>query len=107
MLQFALSVLTLLTFGTIMPLAYATPPDQTWIGGFYDHADYDDVIFAIMGVDGAPDGGGPAFLPWTPIAQRHPSSRPVSITSHSPLTLADRSPPLHETLSVVSIVQCR
>ena len=28
----------------LTPLAYASPPDQTWIGGFYDDADYDDVV---------------------------------------------------------------
>ena len=25
-------------------MADASPPDQTWIGGVYDNADYDDVI---------------------------------------------------------------
>ena len=29
------------------PAALASPPDQTWIPGFYDDADYDDVILAI------------------------------------------------------------
>ena len=28
----------------LTPLAQASPPDQTWIGGFYDDADYDDVV---------------------------------------------------------------
>ncbi len=28
-------------------LAYATPPDPTWIGGPYDDADYDDVIILV------------------------------------------------------------
>jgi len=30
--------------GTLTTLAYATPPDQTWIGGLYDNADHDDVV---------------------------------------------------------------
>jgi len=94
MLQFALSVLTLLTFGTITPLAYATPPDQTWIGGLYDHADYDDAVLAILGVDGALHGGRPIFFPWATITQLRSSSRPVSFTSDPRLTLADRAPPL-------------
>ena len=29
-------------------LAYADPPDPTWIAGFWDDADYDDVIVRIM-----------------------------------------------------------
>jgi hypothetical protein len=28
-------------------LAYATPPDPTWIGGFYDDNDYDDVVILL------------------------------------------------------------
>jgi len=33
----------------LTPLAEATPPDQTWIGGLYDNADYDDVVQLITG----------------------------------------------------------
>ena len=33
----------------LTPLAEATPPDQTWIGGLYDNADYDDVVLLITG----------------------------------------------------------
>jgi hypothetical protein len=36
-------------------LAEATPPDQTWIGGFYDNADYDDVVLKITNAMGAVD----------------------------------------------------
>jgi hypothetical protein len=32
---------------TITPLAYAAPPDQTWIPGLYDNADYDDVVLFV------------------------------------------------------------
>jgi hypothetical protein len=31
----------------LTPLAYATPPDQTWIPGLYDNADYDDVVLFV------------------------------------------------------------
>lgn len=27
--------------------AYASPPDPTWIGGYYDDGDYDDVVILI------------------------------------------------------------
>ena len=42
-LGFVAIVLTL-TLATLTALAQATPPDQTWLGGMYDDADYDDVI---------------------------------------------------------------
>ena len=37
-------VLLLLT-----PIAHACPTDPTWIGGFYDDNDYDDVVLFITG----------------------------------------------------------
>jgi hypothetical protein len=57
-----LVVLLLLAVTALVPLAYATPPDPTWIGGFWDDADHDDVIVLITSGVGAiephltPDG---------------------------------------------------
>jgi hypothetical protein len=28
-------------------LAYASPPDPTWVGGFWDEGDFDDVVIAV------------------------------------------------------------
>lgn len=39
---------TALTIATLPALAYATPPDQTWIHGLYDNGDHDDVVIAVM-----------------------------------------------------------
>jgi hypothetical protein len=40
--------LTLLVCGVgFSTLAYATPPDPTWIDGIYDAADFDDVVWAL------------------------------------------------------------
>ena len=36
----------------LAPLAQATPPDQTWIGGIYDNADYDDIVLNITSAVG-------------------------------------------------------
>src|SRR5262249_39252734 len=33
----------------LAPVAHASPPDQSWIGGLYDDADFDDVILLITG----------------------------------------------------------
>ncbi len=40
----ALELLLLLAVGGLTPLAYASPPDPSWIRGVYDDADYDDVV---------------------------------------------------------------
>jgi hypothetical protein len=43
-----LALLLLVPLLWLTPLAYASPPDQTWIGGFYDDDDYDDVVLLAM-----------------------------------------------------------
>jgi hypothetical protein len=45
-----------------LPLAYASPPDPSWLPGFWDDADYDEVITMITSAVGAiahlaPEGG--------------------------------------------------
>src|SRR5262245_49975055 len=47
----------LLTLVIIAPftLAHASPPDQTWIAGFYDQADFDDVVGFLTSVLEATD----------------------------------------------------
>ena len=32
----------------LTPAALASPPDQTWIPGLYDNADYDDVVLVVL-----------------------------------------------------------
>jgi hypothetical protein len=53
----ALAIVLALTLGTLTALAYATPPDQTWLGGVYDNGDYDDVVAlatSAMSIETAP-----------------------------------------------------
>jgi hypothetical protein len=33
----------------LSPLAQASPPDPTWIAGWWDDADYDDVVTLVLG----------------------------------------------------------
>jgi hypothetical protein len=50
--------LVVLLLGAVLslpPLAHASPPDPTWIPGFYDDNDYDDVILFITGAVTAVD----------------------------------------------------
>ena len=44
----------MIALSTLGALAYASPPDPGWIGGFYDAADGDDVVLAVTGLDQAP-----------------------------------------------------
>src|SRR5262249_24430879 len=38
----------------LIPAAYCSPPDQNWIGGLYDGADYDDAVLAVTDAIGFP-----------------------------------------------------
>jgi len=49
-----ITLLLVLLIG-LTPLAYASPPDQTWLAGLYDNADYDDVVLAVTSAVGAAD----------------------------------------------------
>ena len=39
---------------TLMPLAYASPPDPTWIAGFWDDDDFDNVVDCITSATSLP-----------------------------------------------------
>ena len=54
-------VLTALTLG-LVTLAYASPPDPSWIRGMYDDADGDDVVDLVMAGAGLLDPTAPADL---------------------------------------------
>ncbi len=39
-----LAVLLILVLGALVPMAFASPPDQSWLGGLYDNDDFDNVV---------------------------------------------------------------
>jgi len=43
----------------LVPLAYAAPPDPTWIAGIYDNADCDDVVRLVTDGTGTRLAGSP------------------------------------------------
>ena len=55
----AVALLLLLPIGALTALAYASPPDPSWIRGIYDDADYDDVVEMITS---AVEATAPALL---------------------------------------------
>ncbi|OLC00594.1 MAG: hypothetical protein AUH30_02205 [Candidatus Rokubacteria bacterium 13_1_40CM_68_15] len=50
----------------LVPAAHASPPDQSWIPGFYDNADFDDVVLLITSNLGATQPG--LIWPLCPVA---------------------------------------
>jgi hypothetical protein len=50
--RFGPACLTLLLaalIGGLTPVAYASPPDPSWVRGVYDDADFDDVVGPLQG----------------------------------------------------------
>jgi len=47
----ALALISVLV--ALVPLAHASPPDQTWLTGFYDEADFDEVVVAVVSATAA------------------------------------------------------
>ena len=76
------------------PLAHASPTDPTWIPGFYDNNDYDDVILFITGAVTAvdyhiADTGGLVAVCLSLIA----SSRRQLVSARPLESLSTRAPP--------------
>ncbi len=42
-----LLLILLVTMVPLTPMAYASPPDPVWVVGFFDDADFDDVVVFI------------------------------------------------------------
>jgi hypothetical protein len=84
----------LAALATLRGLAYASPPDASWIPGIYDNADLDDVVVLVMlasGVVGPVDLAG-LGLPASPTTSP-PLPREKVPTSLSTSPLHARAPP--------------
>jgi hypothetical protein len=80
--------------GMLLALAYATPPDPTYLGGFWDNADYDDVVIlvtsAIGSTDTHTDSDLTRLLVVAPVLPGEEERLPAALRSpHSP-----RAPPV-------------
>ena len=89
-----LGILLLGALLTLPPCAYASPTDPTWIPGFYDDNDYDDVILFITGAVTAVDShiadtGGLVAVCLSLIA----SSRRQLVSARPLESLSTRAPP--------------
>jgi hypothetical protein len=100
--RLATSTVTFVLAGLIAllaPLAFADPPDPTWIGGYWDDDDFDNVVDFIGRADvvvGLPPlAAGP--LPETVIIRESPEPRSPPAPVHA--TASPRAPPLSSSSS--------
>ncbi len=90
-----LAILLLGTLLTLPPLAQASPTDPTWIPGFYDDNDYDDVILFITGAVTAVDTHIADAVGLVAVCLGLiPPSRRQSVSARPSGSLSTRAPPL-------------
>ncbi len=73
----------------ILPLAYASPPDPTWVSGFFDDGDSDDAIFLITSAVAAVDQCPPYVICPVPIHEPAPAGEDPTLASVPCLSTAD------------------
>src|SRR5262249_9656299 len=85
---------TVLVMASLSSLAYASPPDPTWIAGIYDDADFDDVVWLVVmqkGLVESEDLTSVLFMPPpAAVLLTTPEDGPAS---HSVPALHARAPP--------------
>ncbi len=87
------AVLLLITLFAVGPLAYASPPDPTWIGGLYDADDYDDVVVAVSSTTAASPLGSTVVTPCQNIVWDIPHVTVAVVTLVRPSVASIRAPP--------------
>jgi hypothetical protein len=91
----ALVLLLLVCLVSLSPLAYASPPDPTWMDGFFDDLDFDDVVVSISWAAWAVEADPLPSLAPVPVSVHRvqPGEQPVRSTTVLPAFLG-RAPPL-------------
>ena len=75
---------------TLTPMAYASPPDPSWIRGLYDAADFDDVVVLLASGVGVIEPFPLARVDTVPIA-RDQIAPADALSAAAPVLSTDRS----------------
>src|SRR5215470_17572174 len=79
----------------LTPLAYADPPDPTWLSGYWDDDDFDDVVGYVTSAIGLPQAPVPcALVPVSPQEGLRPTGLPVASVLVPRRPSSPRAPPL-------------
>jgi len=93
------SLLLVVLIAGLTPAAYADPPDPTWIGGYWDDDDFDNVVAFIASTSAVAElhtvDSGPG---WAPIARVEPCE-PNAIPAPLRSAVSSRAPPVSFTFS--------
>jgi hypothetical protein len=87
------ALLLVLVVAGLTPLAKASPPDPTWVAGFWDNGDYDDIVLLICATAAdlpappAPPGATGEIV--AKIEPAEPAKPPLAVRASAP----SRAPP--------------
>ena len=88
------TVLVVIVTATLPALAYASPPDPSWIQGVYDDADYDDIVaLAMAGTGNVTPVGLAHAQPTPPLIGTLPASNENAPVTRSASAVHPRAPP--------------
>jgi hypothetical protein len=80
--------------GLLTTLAYASPPDPSWIAGLWDGGDHDDVVIRITAstgvVESSPRDEASSILPFNALRSETDDRR---VSSHTSSVSHARAPP--------------
>ena len=89
---YALGLLPILL--ALVPLADASPPDPTWLTGFYDDADFDEVVVAVVSTSAVVNGIVLPSVKTANVPARTPWPRDAVVRAAAPLPpVSIRAPP--------------
>jgi hypothetical protein len=96
-----LLLILLVTMVPLTPMAYASPPDPVWVVGFFDDADFDDVVVFITSAG--------ARLELFPLDNLQPLLVPVTSVEHglkgtSSLAATIGGTPDHRTWRILGLI---
>ena len=91
------SLVTVLLLGALVslgPMALASPPDQIWIGGVFDGADFDDVVAIVTSSEGATADAAPPTgkIAWSIVGTMPSAASSVEAGRSAPV-FQGRAPP--------------
>lgn len=72
-----------------LALAYASPPDPTWVSGFFDNGDSDDAIFVVISAVAAVDQCPPYVIRPVPIHEPAPAGEKPTLAPAPCFSTAD------------------
>ena len=95
-MRFARLVALLLVgiIATLAPATYADPPDPTWLGGFWDNADFDDVVILLDSTAAIVQPFTVYAAPPCAVVAVLDCLEPLAVSTAVDETAAPRAPPL-------------